>query len=123
MHPSDVRGRRAQGPRAAGALALRVDAPGVAKGREEDGGSKRGEDCKGLALALQHWKLQADCCPDSHIVCRWCVCVCVCWEQGQGHLFGCCSADLVVLNHNDYLGKMRNGRFRINVEGDGARTG
>ena len=51
------------------------------------------------------------------------VCVCVCWEQGQGHLFGCCCADLVVLNHNDYLGKMRNGRFRINVEGDGARTG
>ena len=83
MHPSDVRGRRAQGPRAAGALALRVDAPGVAKGHEEDGGSKRGEDCKGLALALQRWKLQADCCPDSHIVCRWCVCVCA-GSRGRG---------------------------------------
>ena len=51
------------------------------------------------------------------------VCVCVCWEQGQGDLFGCYCADLVVLNHSDRLGKMRNGRFRMNVEGGNARTG
>ena len=40
MHPSDVCGRRAQGPGVAGAVALRADVPGVAKGAKEDGGSK-----------------------------------------------------------------------------------
>ena len=52
-----------------------------------------------------------------------CVCVCVCWEQGQGDLFGCYCADLVVLNHSDCLGVMRSGQFWINVESDSASTG
>ena len=53
-----------------------------------------------------------------------CMCVCVCvLGAGAGDLFGCYCADLVVLNHSDRLGKMRSGRFRINVEGDSARTG